>query len=132
MRAPRCGPFKDGENGKQQNNGARIEDLPLEVTAIGLMRDHRGLMRGDAIPQASVTRGCGGRGSEENKGGEKITLRTRNSVEATTSPSTILEMDKVERRPAARAVRSIVYGPPVQKIGVRGGGKPAPPRSTCT
>src|SRR5882724_180387 len=57
-----CGPFQYGENRKKDDDRARIEDLPLKVAAIGLMGTHRGLMRGDAIPLASLTssyRSCG-------------------------------------------------------------------------
>ena len=48
-------PFQYRENGEKHDDGACIENLPLKVAAIGLMGTHRGLMRGDAIPRASVT-----------------------------------------------------------------------------
>src|SRR6266705_4612614 len=57
-----CGPFQNGKNRKKNDDRARVEDLPLQVAAIGLMGTHRGLMRGDAIPLASLTSGyrsCG-------------------------------------------------------------------------
>src|SRR4029077_13221901 len=55
MTGRRRRPLQNGKNGKQNNDGARIQDLPLEMATIGLMRCHWGLMRGDAIPPASVT-----------------------------------------------------------------------------